>query len=127
MRWPPSDRVVGLRAGVRLDVDPFGAEKLLGAVARELLDLVDGPAAAVEAAAGIALGVLVGEDGADGLHHGEGHEVLGGDELDAVALTAQLVVDDLGDLGVGLVQVVEVHAVPSRVACRCRRDDAHCT
>ena len=53
--------VVGLGAGVRLDVGVLGAEQLLGAVDRELLGDVDLLAAAVVAAAGVALGVLVGE------------------------------------------------------------------
>ena len=55
------DRLVGLRAGVRLHVGVFGAEQLLGAVDGELLGDVDVLAAAVVALAGIAFGVLVGE------------------------------------------------------------------
>ena len=50
---------VRLCASVRLDVRVLGAEQRLRAVDRELLDLVDDLAAAVVAAAGIALGVLV--------------------------------------------------------------------
>ena len=68
VRWPPcgsarpmivspgleqrvEDGGVGLRAGVRLDVGVLGAEELLGAVDRELLDDVDVLAAAVVAPA----------------------------------------------------------------------------
>jgi hypothetical protein len=54
---------------VRLHVRVLGAEELLRAVDRELLDLVDDLAAAVVALAGIALGVLVRRHGADGLEH----------------------------------------------------------
>ena len=59
---PEVDGHVRLRARVRLDVRVLGAEQLLRAVDRELLDLVDELAAAVVAAPGIALGVLVRED-----------------------------------------------------------------
>jgi hypothetical protein len=45
---------------VRLDVRVLGAEQLLRAVDRELLDLVDDLAAAVVATTRIALGLLVG-------------------------------------------------------------------
>ena len=55
------DRLVGLRAGVRLHVGVLGAEELLRALDRERLDDVDELAAAVVALAGIAFGVLVGE------------------------------------------------------------------
>jgi hypothetical protein len=44
-------RGVGLRAGMRLHVRVVGAEQLLGAVDRELLDLVHHLAAAVVALA----------------------------------------------------------------------------
>ena len=63
------DGHVRLRARVRLDVRVLGAEQLLRAVARELLDLVDDLAAAVVALAGIALGVLVRRHRADRLEH----------------------------------------------------------
>jgi hypothetical protein len=77
---------VGLRAGVRLHVGVLGAEELLGAVAGQVLDDVGELAAAVVALAGIALGVLVGEDGAGGLEHGAADEVLRGDHLQAFVL-----------------------------------------
>ena len=54
-------RLVGLRARVGLHVGVLGAEQLLHAVDRQLLDDVDVLAAAVVALAGVALGVLVGE------------------------------------------------------------------
>jgi len=57
---------------VRLDVGVLGAEELLGALDGELLDLVDEFAAAVPALGRVALGVLVGEHAALGLHHGAG-------------------------------------------------------
>ena len=84
----------------------------LGALDRERLDLVHDLAAAVIALAGQALGVLVREHRADGLEHGGPGEVLGGDQLQLVALARELGVAEAGDLGVDLgeaetAQVVE--------------------
>ena len=98
------DGGVGLRAGVRLDVDVVAAEHLLRAVDGELLDDVDVLAAAVVALAGIALGVLVRQDAALALEDGLGHEVLGGDHLQRAPLAIELEVDGLGDLRVDLGQ-----------------------
>jgi hypothetical protein len=69
---------------VRLHVGVLGAEERLDPVAGEVLDVVDDLVAAVVALAGIALGVLVGEHRAGGLHHGRRREVLRGDELQPV-------------------------------------------
>ena len=102
-------RGVGLRAGVRLDVGVFGAEEFLDAVDRELLGDVDVFAAAVVAAARVALGVLVGEDGALGFHHGARGEVLGGDHFQGAALAAKLLGEYCGDFGVELGQRLVAH------------------
>ena len=98
------DGVVGLGAGVRLDVGVLGAEQLLGAVDRQLLGDVDLLAAAVVAAARVALGVLVGQHRADRVEHRLGHEVLRGDHLQGPLLAAQLAVEHGGDLGIDLGQ-----------------------
>ena len=66
---------VGLHVGV------VGAEERGEATSREVLDLVDDLVAAVVAASGIALGVLVGEDRAGGREHGRRREVLARDQL----------------------------------------------
>ncbi len=101
---------VGLRPAVRLDVRVLGAEQRLGAVDRELLGDVDELAAAVVAAAGVALGVLVGQDGALRLQHRDRREVLRRDHLQRGLLAPQLGADGLGDLGVGGGQrIVEAH------------------
>ena len=63
-------RAIGLRAGVRLDVGEAAAEQFLGALDRQRLDRVRRRAALVVAAAGIALGIFVGEDRALRLEHG---------------------------------------------------------
>ncbi len=96
------DGRVGLRAGVRLDVGVLGAEQRLGAVDRELLGDVHPLAAAVVAAAGVALGVLVGEDRALAFEHRARHEVLRGDHLERALLALELAAQGLGDLGIDL-------------------------
>ncbi len=113
---------VRLRAGVRLDVRVLGAEELLRAVDRELLDLVDDLAAAVVAPARIPLGVLVRRHGADRLEHARPGEVLRRDQLDLVALALELAAEQRGDLRIdvgeaGAAELVERflgdgHAVP---------------
>ena len=81
---------VGLCTRVGLHVGGLGAEELLDPVDRQLLDDVDVFAAAVVAAARVALGVLVGQHRALGLHHGDGREVLRRDHLEGVLLAIQL-------------------------------------
>ena len=76
-----------------LDVGVLGAEQLLGAVDRQLLGDVDLLAAAVVAAAGVALGVLVGQHRADRFEHRLRHEVLRGDHLQRALLAPQLGVE----------------------------------
>ena len=92
---------VGLRAGVRLHVRVLCAEKLFRAVAGEVLDHVGEFAPAVVALAGIALGVLVGEDSAGGLENGAADEVLRGDHLQAFVLADDFVANLFGNLRVG--------------------------
>ena len=92
--------VVGLGAGMGLDVCVLGSEQRLGAVDRELLGDVDLLAAAVVTAAGVALGVLVGQHRAGRVEHRLRDEVLRGDHLQRVLLAGELAVEHLGDLGV---------------------------
>ena len=88
--------LIGLRAGVRLDVGVLGAEELLGAVARQVLDDVGELAAAVVALAGIAFGVLVGEDAAGGFEDRLGGEVLAGDQFEARILALGFLLNRVG-------------------------------
>ena len=76
--------------------------RLLGALDGELLGDVDELAAAVVAPARIALGVLVGHHRALRLEHGAGDDVLGGDQLDLVALAAELELDGARDLRIAV-------------------------
>ena len=92
---------VGLGARVRLDVDVLGAgEQLQGPVAGEVLGDVDELAAAVIALAGQALGVLVRQPAALGLHDGGRRVVLRGDQLDLVVLAVALALHRGPQLGV---------------------------
>ena len=102
-------RGVGLRAGVRLDVGELGAEQLLRAVAREVLDDVDVLAAAVVAASRVALGVLVRQDAALRLQHRARNEVLRRDHLEGVALAGQLPRHRGSDFGIEFVERLVRH------------------
>jgi len=81
---------IGLRAGVGLHIGVVGPEELTGAVAREILGLVDEFAAAVVALAGIALGVLVGQGGTHGLQHSRTDKIFRSDQLELVVLAVDL-------------------------------------
>ena len=105
------DGDVGLAAGVRLHVGVLRAEELAGPAARDVLDHVDVLAAAVVALAGITLGVLVGQPAADCLHDGGRGEVLTGDKLYVVALTAELLLHHGVYLFVGRAKMCKVHVV----------------
>ena len=111
-------RHVRLRARVRLDVRVLGAEELLRAVDRELLDLVDDLAAAVVAPARVPLGVLVRRHAADRLEHGRPGEVLRRDQLDLAALPVELPAEQPGDLRVELLEALASGAPRS---CAARR------
>ena len=92
-------RPVGRGTAVRLHVGGIGAEDLLEAVDRELLDDVDVLAAAVVALAGVAFGVLVGQLAALGGHDGGRGVVLARDQLDVVFLAGVLGLDGGKDRG----------------------------
>ncbi len=90
------------RTGVRLHIGVLGAEQALRPVDRQLLGDVDEFAAAVVAATRVAFGVLVGENGSLRLEDGPRNEVLARDHLEVVALPAELLLEDGGDLRVDL-------------------------
>ena len=90
--------LIGLAAGIGLDVGEATVEQLAGALDRQLLRDVDELAAAIIALAWIAFRILVGHHRALRLEHGARHDVFRGDEFDAIALTAKLEFDRSGDL-----------------------------
>ena len=92
--------LVGLRSGVRLHVDVLGVEELFGAVAREVFHFIGILAAAVITLAGIAFGVLVGEDAAGGFEHGFRGEILARDQFDLAVLPTRFLKDELVDGGI---------------------------
>jgi len=94
--------LVGLGTAVGLHVGVGAAEEGFRALDGEGLGDVHLGAAAIVAAAGVAFGVLVGEDGALGFEDGGRDDVLAGDQLDAVLLPGQLAGDGGGEFGVGV-------------------------
>ena len=100
---------VGLRPGMRLHVGMLGAKKLLGAVARQVLDDIGKLAAAVIAFAGISFGILIGKHRASCFEHGFADEVFRGNQFQSFVLAAGFVVDRGGNLRIVFVQRA-VHA-----------------
>jgi hypothetical protein len=89
---------VRVGTAVRLHVGVVGAEQRGEAAARQVLHLVDDLVAAVVAAAGIALGVLVGQHRSGGGQHGGRREVLARDELECRRLAIPLLAQQRRDL-----------------------------
>src|SRR5690606_38524659 len=88
---------VGRGARVGLDVGEVRTEERLGALDGEVLGNVDLLTTAVVATAGVALGVLVGENGSLRLKNRQGNEVLRGDHLEETALAVELALQNLRD------------------------------
>ncbi len=114
--------LVGLGAGMRLDVGEGAAEKRLGAIDRQPLRLVDIFAPAIIAPAGIPLCVLVCHDRPLGHENGAGDDVFGSDQLDLFLLSLEFV----GDRGIEIrIDDLQGRFKKSRVICcgRVDRDD----
>ena len=94
------DGVVRLRTGVGLNVGVLGAEEFLHAGNSEGLNDVNEFAAAVVAAAGVTLSVLVGQYRALAFEDGTGDEVLGCNHLEGVLLALALQLNGFCNLGV---------------------------
>ena len=84
---------VRVRPGVGLDVGVLRSEERRGALARQVLHLVDDLVAPVVATAGIPLRVLVGQHRARGGQHRRRGEVLGRDQLQRRLLAVELLSD----------------------------------
>ena len=91
------DALVGLGSRVRLDVDVGAAEEFLGPLDGQALGDVHMVAAGIVAPPGIAFGVLVGEAGADRLHHRRRDVVLRRYQLNGRRLPISLARNYLGD------------------------------
>ena len=110
-------RLVGIGARMRLHVGEAAIKQLAGAFDGELLGDVDIFAAAVIALAGIAFGILVGQDRPLGFQHRLGDDVLGGDQFDLVTLAVQFVLDAGENGRIGALQIagekagVTVHGI----------------
>ena len=92
------------RAGVGLDIGVVGAEELLGAIDRELLDFVDDLAAAIVALARKSLGVLVGQRRSHRFEDRGRNEVLARDQLEATVLPLDLTTDEGRNLWISRLQ-----------------------
>ena len=97
---------IGLTARVRLDVGVLRPKDRLEPLAGQVFHPVDELAAAVVAAAGIALGVFVGEHAADCLHHSRAGEVFAGDQFQPLRLPLLLGGDSRPDLGIFVLENV---------------------
>ncbi len=86
---------------MRLHIGERAAEQAGDALDGEPLGHIDELAAAVIALARQAFGVFVGEHRALRLEHGAADDVFRRDQLDLVALAAELELDRLGDFGIG--------------------------
>jgi hypothetical protein len=111
------DRLVRLRAGVRLDIRVVGVKQLLRALDRELLGNVDVFAPPVVPLAGVAFGVLVRQHRALRREHRRARVVLGGDQLDVVLLAEDLAAHRLPQLRIGLREGIVREHVGAALAC----------
>ena len=100
---------IGGGTGVGLYVGVLGTEQLLGALTGDVFHHVHGIAAAVVALARIALGVLVGEDGAGGKQSSLGNDVLGGDQFNVVGLPLELFLAGGIYFGIKLGEFIKKH------------------
>ncbi len=96
--------LIGLCAGMRLDIGEFAAEKLLRPVDGDFLRHIDEFAPAIIAPAGIALGIFVGQYAALGFENRARDDILRCNQLDLRLLAQGFRVDRLGNRRIGLVQ-----------------------
>ena len=78
----------------------FGAEEFFGAIAGQVFYDVGVFAAAIVPLAGVAFGVFIRENAADGFENGFRDKVLAGDEFEAAILPFGFVLNRLVDEGI---------------------------
>ena len=91
---------------MRLHIGKTATEQLLGALDRQPLCDIDEFAATVIAAAGIALGVFVGQQRTLHFEHRLRDDVLAGDQLDLRLLALAFAVDRRRDFRIGCGQII---------------------
>lgn len=108
------DLQVGWRARQGLDVDApllrVQVEGLQGSGLAQQLDSVDVLVTTVVSGARVTFGVLVAHWGSQGVEDCRGREIFGGNQVDGVLLSVDFVLDDLGNLRVGFLQVARDHS-----------------
>ena len=115
------DRGIGAGAGMRLHIGPGRAEQLLRALDGQGLGHIHVFAPAVIPLSGVALGVLVRQHAALGLHHQHAGVVLGGNQLQMVLLALGFRRHGGGEFGVeggefqGVLQVTDARAGAGRI------------
>ena len=97
---------VCLGAAVRLDIGPFCAEKLLGALDSDILCLIYFLTSAIVTLGRVSFGIFIGQAGTHSSHDLVGYEVLTGDQLYAATLAKMFAVNDLEDFVVSFHRVV---------------------
>src|SRR6266852_1442253 len=96
------DRLIRLRARMRLHIGPRRPEQLLRALDRDRLGYVYVLAAAVVAPPAVAFGIFVGELAALRDQHRTADVVFRGDQLDVIFLPLMLEAHRVPDFGIGL-------------------------
>ena len=98
---------IGLCAGVRLNIDILATEQFLRALNRKIFRDVHTLASAVVTLAGISLRILVREHAAHRSHNGLADQVLGGDQLNVLSLTAELGLNAFGKFRINRFHIIE--------------------
>ena len=91
------DRLIRLRARVRLDVGMLRPKQFFCPVSRNIFNNIDVFAATVLPSAGIPFRIFIGQYTSDGLHHSWTRVVLAGDHLQARFLPTCLLADGFPD------------------------------
>ena len=101
-------RHVGLASAVGLHVCMFGVEQRSNPRASQAFHVVHELAAAVVTAAGIPLGILVGENGPRCGQHSGADKVFRRDQLQGFLLALHLILDGAGDFRIDLLDRIEL-------------------
>ena len=109
--------LIHLAARIGLHIGELAVEQTARALDGKLLGNIDKLAAAIIAAARIALGIFVGEHRSLRFKHGAGDDVFGCNQLDLVALAAEFLLDNAGDIRIA----VSKRRTEKGIGERCRK------